>query len=72
VKNHRNRNGTCGLGKRGLHSAVWALENTGSSAPGKAGQQHVQSWTVISEQDILATVLIPLAKRKRHVPILPD
>ncbi|XDA96691.1 transcription-repair coupling factor [Sulfitobacter sp. LCG007] len=45
-----------GVGKRGLHLAVWALEH-GFEAPGL---------TVISEQDVLGDRLIRSTKRKRR------
>ncbi len=48
------------IGKRGLHLAVWALEN-GFEAPTADGQL-----TVISEQDVLGDRLIRAPKRKRR------
>ncbi|MGJ8616524.1 MAG: transcription-repair coupling factor, partial [Sulfitobacter sp.] len=48
------------IGKRGLHLAVWALEN-GFEAP--YGEGHL---TVISEQDVLGDRLIRAPKRKRR------
>ncbi|MCJ7872266.1 transcription-repair coupling factor [Phaeobacter sp. J2-8] len=57
-----------GIGKRGLHLAVWALEH-GFEGPltagGDAGGPQ-SSITVISEQDVLGDRLIRSAKKKRR------
>ena len=49
-----------GIGKRGLHLAVWPLEH-GFSGPWQKGEI-----TVISEQDVLGDRLIRQPKRKRQ------
>ena len=49
-----------GVGKRGLHLAVWALEH------GFEGQIDGRPVTVISEQDVLGDRLIRAPKRKRR------
>ncbi len=51
-----------GVGKRGLHLVVWALEH-GFETP---------DMTVISEQDVLGDRLIRGAKKRKKARELPD
>jgi transcription-repair coupling factor (superfamily II helicase) len=53
------------IGKRGLHLAVWALEN-GFEAPWEVAKGEKRRLTVIAEQDVLGDRLIRAPRRKRR------